>query len=136
MNEVHKNKKFLIVDDTAFMRNALCKILTELGFPLGYIEQAENGKIGLEILNKTYAEKRQPFDLVFCDWNMPTMTGIEFLKAVRKSPALFKDIPFILVTTDSEKEKVIEAVKYKVTDYIIKPVTKESIKACLDMFDW
>ncbi|PIP89406.1 MAG: response regulator [Bdellovibrionales bacterium CG12_big_fil_rev_8_21_14_0_65_38_15] len=136
MNENFKNKKILIVDDTAFMRNALCKILTELGFPLGYIEQAENGKVGLEILNKTYAEKKQPFDLVFCDWNMPTMTGIEFLKAVRKSPALFKDIPFILVTTDSEKEKVIEAVKYKVTDYIIKPVTKESIEGCLDAMEW
>lgn len=136
MNEIFKNKKILIVDDTAFMRNALCKILTDLGFPFGYIVQAENGRIGLEILNKTYAEKRQPFDLIFCDWNMPSMTGIDLLKAVRKSTTLFKDIPFILVTTDSEKEKVIEAVKYKVTDYIIKPVTTESIEACLDSVEW
>mgnify|MGYP003669197250 CR=1 FL=1 len=132
MSDKYKNKKVLVVDDTAFMRNNLINILDELGFGIGFIDQAVNGKEALEFLAKSNSEKAQPYDLIFCDWNMPIMTGIELLKAVRRSEQYFKTIPFILVTTDSEKDKVLEAVQYKVSNYIIKPVEKDDIEHCLN----
>tara|TARA_R110000868_G_scaffold42681_16_gene144093 strand:- start:6914 stop:7327 length:414 start_codon:yes stop_codon:yes gene_type:complete len=123
--------KVLIVDDTAFMRNNLAKILVDLGFTAGLIHQADNGKGGMFALEESEKEGIKNFDIVFCDWNMPKMNGIEMLKAVRASKEYFKSIPFVLVTTDSEKDKVIEAVQYKVSGYIIKPVDKETIEQTL-----
>ncbi len=136
MSEQYKNKRILIVDDTAFMRNNLIKILDELGFGLGFIDQAVNGKEALEFLSKSNTGQKHPYDLIFCDWNMPIMTGIELLKTVRKSDNYFKTIPFILITTDSEKDKVLEAVQLKVSNYIIKPVNKDDIEHCLNSINF
>ncbi|MBH47167.1 MAG: response regulator [Halobacteriovorax sp.] len=133
--KLYYKTKVLIVDDTSFMRNNLAKILVELGFTAGLIHQAENGKDGLFTLEESEKEGIKNFDLIFCDWNMPKMNGIELLKAVRASKSYFKNLPFILVTTDSEKEKVIEAVQYKVSGYIIKPVEKETIEHALESID-
>jgi len=112
------NMKVLIVDDFATMRRILRNILKQIGFT--NITEADNGKNALREL------KKEKFDLILCDWNMPEMPGIELLNAVRSDDAL-KHIPFVMVTAEAQKENIIEAVKAKVSSYIVKPFTAEIV---------
>jgi len=75
--------------------------------------------------------RNSEYGLVVCDWNMPVMEGIDLLKNVRSDPAL-KDMPFLMVTAEAEKEKVIEAIKAGVDNYIVKPFTGEVLKEKLE----
>jgi two-component system chemotaxis response regulator CheY len=70
-------------------------------------------------------------DLIISDWNMPKMTGIEFLKKVRASDA-YKATPFLMVTAEAQKQNVIEAVQAGVLNYIVKPFTAEAISEKLE----
>lgn len=115
------NKKVFVIDDTAFMRAGLIKILVELGFDKNKIYQFENGSKALEALKLSPSA----CDLILCDWNMPTMTGIDLLKHVRNLK--ISNAPFILITTESERDKVVEAIQYNVNGYILKPVSSEKI---------
>ncbi len=119
-------KKIFVVDDTAFMRAGLIKTLVELGCDKNKIVQFENGMEAL-----TRMRENLPCDLILCDWNMPLITGIELLKQVRSEPK-WEHIPFVLITTESEKDKVIEAIQYKVNGYILKPVNIAKLKESLD----
>ena len=120
----YEGKKVLVVDDSAVMRQIIKKNLKELGF--GELSEAENGAAGLKKASE------EPVDLIVSDWNMPNMTGLEFLKAVRADASL-KGIAFIMVTSESDKEKIMEAVKAGVNQYIVKPFNaiqlEEKIKA-------
>ena len=120
----YEGKKVLVVDDSAVMRQIIKKNLKELGF--GELSEAENGAAGLKKAGE------EPVDLIVSDWNMPNMTGLEFLKAVRADTSL-KGIAFIMVTSESDKEKIMEAVKAGVNQYIVKPFNaiqlEEKIKA-------
>ncbi len=120
----YEGKKVLVVDDSAVMRQIIKKNLKELGF--GELLEAENGAAGLKKAGE------EPVDLIVSDWNMPNMTGLEFLKAVRADASL-KGIAFIMVTSESDKEKIMEAVKAGVNQYIVKPFNaiqlEEKIKA-------
>jgi two-component system chemotaxis response regulator CheY len=115
---VDLNMNILVVDDFATMRRIIKNILKQLGY--ANIFEAENGKSALEILS---GEKIQ---FVISDWNMPEMSGIELLKAVR-SREEWKDLPFLMVTAEGQKENVIAAGKYKGSNYIIKPFTPETL---------
>ncbi len=106
--------KILVVDDFATMRRIVKNLLKQLGFE--NIEEAEDGKQALSKL------KEQKYHFVVSDWNMPNMTGIELLRNVRSDQEL-KSLSFLMVTAESEKEKVIEAIKTGVNNYIIKPFT-------------
>ncbi len=110
------NMKVLIVDDFATMRRIVKNILTQLGFK-NFIE-ADDGSVAWEILQK------EKVDFIVSDWNMPKMTGIELLKKVRASDK-FADLPFLMVTAEAQKDNIIEAVKEKVSNYIVKPFTPE-----------
>ena len=66
-------------------------------------------------------------EFIVSDWNMPNMTGLEFLKAVRADPR-FKHLPFLMVTAEAEKENIIEAVKSGVSNYIVKPFTGDTLR--------
>jgi len=112
------NMKILIVDDFATMRRIVKNILTQLGFK-NFIE-ADDGSVAWEILQK------ETVDFIVSDWNMPKMPGIELLKKVRADDKL-KDIPFLMVTAEAQKENIIEAVKAKVSNYIVKPFTPETL---------
>jgi two-component system chemotaxis response regulator CheY len=112
------NLKVLIVDDFATMRRILKNILKQIG--LKNISEADNGKAALKEL------KNEKFDLILCDWNMPEMPGIELLNQIRSDDQL-KDIPFVMVTAESKKENILEAVKAGVNSYIVKPFTAETI---------
>jgi len=112
------NMKVLIVDDFATMRRIVKNILRQLGFT--NISEADDGKTALRAL------KKEKFDLILSDWNMPEMPGIELLKAVRADDEL-KDIPFLMVTAEAEKGNIVEAVKLGVSNYIVKPFTAETM---------
>lgn len=111
-----EGKRAFVVDDTAFMRSALAKLLIELGFEKEKIEHFENGKEALEA-----ALERTP-DVIFSDWNMPILNGLEFLKILRGHRTAIAQVPVVMITTESERSKVVEALKYKISGYIIKPV--------------
>lgn len=111
--------KILVVDDFATMRRIIKNILRELGYE--NILEADSGLSALEIL------KKENVNFIISDWNMPQMSGIELLKAVRQSES-WKDIPFLMVTAEGQKENVLEAAKNKVSNYIVKPFTAEVLK--------
>lgn len=110
----YKDMTVLVVDDFSTMRRIVRNILRDLEFK--NILEAENGSSALDILNS------QEVDLVVSDWNMPKMTGLELLKSVRATDRL-KTIPFLMVTAEAQKENIVEAVKAKVSNYIVKPFT-------------
>ena len=113
------NIKILIVDDFATMRRIFKTNLRQFGFN-NFLE-AENGLQALEVL------KKNEVDLIISDWNMPSMDGLEFLKAVRGDKSL-KNIPFIMVTAEGQKRNVVEAVKAGVNGYIVKPFAPEILE--------
>jgi two-component system, chemotaxis family, chemotaxis protein CheY len=120
----YEGKKVLVVDDSAVMRQIIKKNLKELGF--SDLSEAEDGAAGLKKAGE------EPVDLIVSDWNMPNMTGLEFLKAVR-ADASIKGTAFIMVTSEADKEKIMEAVQAGVNQYIVKPFNamqlEEKIKA-------
>jgi len=113
-----KGLKILIVDDFATMRKVIRNILKQIGYE--NVAEAEDGAIGLRVL------KSQKIDLIVCDWNMPNMTGLELLKAVRADDEL-KATPFLMVTAEALQENVVAAVKAGVSNYIVKPFTAETL---------
>jgi two-component system chemotaxis response regulator CheY len=108
--------KILVVDDFSTMRRIIKNILRQLGYL--NITEADDGTTALEVL------RREKIDFIISDWNMPQMSGLELLKAVRSSEE-WKEMPFLMVTAEGQKEHVIEAVKYRVNNYIVKPFTPE-----------
>jgi two-component system chemotaxis response regulator CheY len=113
-----KSMKILVVDDFSTMRRIVKNILRQLDFT--NIIEADDGSTALDILQK------EQIDMIVSDWNMPKMTGLELLKAVRADDAL-KDIPFLMVTAEAQQENIIEAVKSGVNNYIVKPFTAETL---------
>ena len=115
--------KVLVVDDFATMRRILKNILKQLGFT--NIVEADDGTTAMEEL------KKNNYDLIISDWNMPKMTGLELLKRVRSDESL-KGIPFLMVTAEAQKQNVIEAVQAGVSNYVVKPFTAEAISEKLN----
>jgi two-component system chemotaxis response regulator CheY len=122
-NMVNSDMKILAVDDFSTMRRIIRNLLRQLGY-LNILE-AEDGVQALAIL------KKDKVDLVISDWNMPNMNGLELLKEMRRDEQL-KHIPLLMVTAEAIKEKVIEAVKAGVNNYIVKPFTAEILKEKID----
>ena len=113
------NMKILVVDDMSTMRRIVKNIMKQLGF--ANVEEAENG---VDALNKLRAES---FGFVISDWNMPVMTGIDLLRAIRADDKL-KTIPVLMVTAEAQKENLIEAIQAGVSNYIVKPFTAEVLQ--------
>jgi two-component system, chemotaxis family, chemotaxis protein CheY len=108
--------RIMLVDDSNTMRNIQRNILGQLGYT--EIEEACDGQ---DALSKVVAYKP---DLLLVDWNMPNMDGITFVRTIR---AKGMKQPVIMVTTESEKARVVEAIKAGVNNYIIKPFTPETL---------
>jgi len=109
-----KNLKFLVVDDFSTMRRIVRNLLKELGYT--NVDEAEDGVAALQKL------KGSNFQFVVTDWNMPNMTGIELLKAIR-ADATLKHLPVLMITAEAKKENIIEAAKSGASGYIVKPFT-------------
>jgi two-component system chemotaxis response regulator CheY len=113
------NMKILVVDDMVTMRKIVRNILKQLGF--ANTDEAENGEEGLQKL------RGGSYSFVVSDWNMPVMTGIEMLRAIRADEKL-KSIPVLMVTAEAQQSNLIEAVQAGVSNYIVKPFTAETMQ--------
>ena len=115
--------KIMCVDDFSTMRRIIKTLLKQIGYQ--NILEAEDGAQALHLL------KSEAVDFIISDWNMPKMTGLELLRAVRSEDQL-KAIPFLMITADSEKEKVIEAIRAGVSNYIVKPFNADILKGKME----
>lgn len=113
------NMKILVVDDMATMRRIVKNILKQLGF--ADVEEAENGQEALQKL------RDGTFGFVVSDWNMPVMTGIDMLRAIRADEKL-KAIPVLMVTAEAQQANLVEAIQAGVSNYIVKPFTAETMQ--------
>jgi two-component system, chemotaxis family, chemotaxis protein CheY len=117
---IHHDSQILIVDDSASVRSIIRKILTQLGYK--NIDEASDGGDALAKI----AEKQ--FDLVISDWNMEPMDGRALLEKVRAIEKYAK-LPFIIMTADPAINKIVQAKNARVSSFINKPFTAESLKA-------
>lgn len=117
--------RILIADDASSMRLTIKAMLN--GFGLNDVTEATNGNNAWELLNAA----NPPIGLILSDQNMPECTGMEFLKRVR-ADAKFAKIPFLLVTSEGEKQMIVDAIKAGVSNYVTKPVDAEALKKKLE----
>tara|TARA_R110001592_G_scaffold291051_1_gene560281 strand:- start:90 stop:494 length:405 start_codon:yes stop_codon:yes gene_type:complete len=114
-----KNMKILIVDDFSTMRRIIKNLLRDLGFT--NTVEADDGTTALPIL------QGGTIDFLVTDWNMPGMTGIELLRAVRADEKL-KSIPVLMVTAEAKRDQIISAAQAGVNGYVVKPFTAVALK--------
>jgi two-component system, chemotaxis family, chemotaxis protein CheY len=120
---LNKNMKILIVDDFSTMRRIIKNLLRDLGF--SNTTEADDGSTALPMLQKG------DFEFLVTDWNMPGMTGIELLKAVRADPRLCS-LPVLMVTAEAKRDQIVEAAQAGVNGYIVKPFTAQTLQEKLD----
>jgi len=113
-------KTVMVVDDSRIMRNIVKNTFSELKIPCEFIE-AQNGEEALHQL------QNQTIDLILLDWNMPALSGFDFLKKVRDKDK-YKDLPIVMVTSEAAKFNIIEALDAGATEYLVKPITEKSMK--------
>jgi two-component system chemotaxis response regulator CheY len=114
----------LVIDDSAVIRTVLTRILTNLGFE---VVQAAHGKEALERL------RGGPLPAIaLVDWNMPEMNGYEFIRNVRAT-AEWRDLPLMMVTTETEMEQVVKALAAGANEYLMKPFTPEMVEEKLQL---
>ena len=109
----------LVIDDSRAMRSILGQILKSFGFE---VTEAVHGLDGLERLRQL----GRP-EVILVDWNMPEMNGYEFIKAVRADRD-YRDIPLMMVTTETEMEQMVKALAAGANEYVMKPFTREIIR--------
>ena len=117
------NPKFLVVDDSLTMRRIVINTLKSIGFES--VVEAADGKDAMAKLMSEGA------DFLITDWNMPEMSGLDLTKWVRSSDR-FADMPILMITTRGNKDDVIEAMKMRVNNYIVKPFTAPGLKEKID----
>ena len=108
----------LVIDDSKAMRALLGRLLGEIGFS---VNEAGNGREGLQHLQAHGAP-----DVVLVDWNMPEMSGFEFVQAVRANRD-YDAVRLIMVTTETEMTRVVKALGAGLDAYVMKPFTKEAV---------
>lgn len=123
--------RVLVIDDLKLVRKIINDTLGELGFKS--IEEATDGAEAMERLENAANENR-PFGLIFCDWNMPVMSGYDFLVKLRSIEAL-KSVPVIMVTAESEQANVLKAIKAGANDYLVKPISKTALLKKIEKLD-
>jgi two-component system chemotaxis response regulator CheY len=123
LKALDKNMQILVVDDFSTMRRIVKNVLRELGF--SNLKEAEDGAPALQMLKTT------KIDFVVTDWNMPGMTGLELLKAIRADEKL-KTIPVLMVTAEAKREQIIEAAQAGVNGYVVKPFTAQTLKVKME----
>ncbi|MBI5893173.1 MAG: chemotaxis response regulator CheY [Deltaproteobacteria bacterium] len=115
--------RILVVDDFSTMRRIIRNLLKELNYL--NVDEADDGTTALPKL------KAEKFDFVITDWNMPNMSGLDLLKAIRADAGL-KHIPVLMVTAEASSENVVLAVQAGVSNYIVKPFTAVTLKEKID----
>jgi two-component system chemotaxis response regulator CheY len=113
--------KVLLVDDSGTMRTIQKRCLNKLG--VEDVTEAEDGRGALDQFEK------QPFDVILSDWNMPHMDGMALLKEIRTRNT---QVPFIMITTEAERERVLAAIQAGCSDYLVKPFTPDALREKLE----
>ncbi len=116
--------KFLVVDDSVTMRRIVVNSLKNLGYN-DYVEAGD----GEEAFAKL--QEDSSINFVITDWNMPNMSGLELSKKIRSTPE-FENLPIMMVTTRGVKEDIVDALKAKVNNYVVKPFTPQILKQKID----
>ncbi len=111
--------KILIVDDFSTMRRIIKNLLRDLGFT--NVDEADDGNSALPML------QTGKYDFLVTDWNMPGMTGIDLLKAVRADNGL-KSLPVLMVTAEAKRDQIVAAAQAGVNGYVVKPFTAAVLK--------
>jgi two-component system chemotaxis response regulator CheY len=111
--------RFLIIDDSVTMRRIIANILARLGHPDSV--HAANGR---EALDRLATEE---IDVVVTDWYMPEMNGLDFVRALRTSPAT-RHIPIVIVTANAASDDIQQALELGVSSYVLKPFTVETMR--------
>ena len=109
--------RVLVVDDSATMRKIILRSLSTVG--ISETVEAADGDEAVMLFNPGN------FDLVLTDWNMPGKSGLQVLHEIRKKDP---EVPVIMVTTESEKGRVLEAIQAGVSDYLVKPFTADTLR--------
>ena len=109
----------MVIDDSSTTRKVITNILGQIGH--SDVLEAENG---IDALAKLAQKK---VDLILCDWNMPNMNGLQFVKSLR-SMKTYGNIPILMVTTNAAKEEIIQALQAGASDYVAKPFTPKVIQ--------
>jgi len=118
--------KVLIIDDSAVMRKMIQRNLQQSGLLVDEYVEAGDGKDALEKMSADSS-----IDLILCDWNMPNMTGIEFVKSLRSSG---NNTPIVMITTEGSDAKMEEAKSCGANGYLTKPFTPDQLKTKLGNF--
>src|ERR1700692_2723459 len=125
--------KVLIADDhfliRQFVRNALqdSKITN--------VQTAADGNEAIDLVQKAH-EAGQPYHIVFLDWNMPTISGLEVLSYFRAKPE-YANTAFVMLTAESEQQNIMKAIKSGATSYIVKPVSPADLsKKLVEIYEW
>ena len=118
--------RVLLIDDSSTMRKIQKRVLVDMD-GLDEIVEAGNGKEALELLAKYNNE----FAFILCDINMPEMSGMETLRAIRGNPATEK-LPVIMCTSVAEKSQVLDAIKAGASNYVVKPFRPEDLKGKIE----
>ncbi len=114
--------KFLGVDDSATMRRIVVNSLRRIGY-----DDSIEASDGVEAL----ANFDSSVDFVITDWNMPTMSGLEFVRALRQRED-GEDTPILMVTTRSVREDIVQAAQAGVSNYVVKPFTPQILREKID----
>ena len=113
--------RVLLADDSSTMRKIILRSLNAVGIPSA--TEASDGDEAVSMF------KPGEFDLVLTDWNMPGKNGLEVVTEIRKMDA---NVPIIMVTTEAEKARVLEAIQAGVSDYLVKPFTADTLREKLE----
>lgn len=116
--------RILVVDDSDNFRSTMCQSLAEIGF--SQVQVASGGAEALQMATAAQTEGN-PYSMIFCDWNMPEMSGLDVLKTLRQDSES-KSVLVAIVTTESEKTKVLEAITSGANDYIFKPIDTPTLR--------
>ena len=115
-----KDLSVLLVDDFEMARKLVWDLLTEIG--ITQIHEASSAYDAVNFLK----EKKAKVDIIFSDWNMPGMTGLDLLKFIKEEEA-YQKILFVMVTAESDASSIMSAVREGSFDYLVKPVDLKDI---------
>ena len=125
--------KVLIADDHFLIRQFVRNTLQDS--KIGDVQTAADGNEAIDLVQKAF-DLKQPYDVVFLDWNMPTISGLEVLSFFRAKPE-FSTTAFVMLTAESEQANIMKAIKAGATSYIIKPVAPADLSKKLgEIFEW
>ena len=127
------NLKVLIADDHFLIRQFVRNTLQDS--KITNVQTAADGNEAIDLVQKAY-DISQPYDIVFLDWNMPTISGLEVLSYFRAKPE-YSNTAFVMLTAESEQQNIMKAIKAGATSYIIKPVSPSDLsKKLFEIYEW